>query len=135
MCLYILNKEIKKRKYGWKVFRVDTDGSLYSEIRGYSDIRGRGKLEVGKWLKEIDYRRTKFTRLNITPDISYPVGWHVFHTRRAAEMWRPDFHAFRFTIRKVRISDIVAQGKQMTWERGQHRLTVSVCKRILIEEE
>jgi len=132
MCLY---KPIDKEpcKKGYKVFyRKEEEISMYEK-----DVI----FPTDTWIDEVGYRPSWFhgeslyytTSYEAYTDsatyITYPVGWHVFHTLDAAMEWITNDQQI---IREVEVKEPVAVGEQIyagrCWD-------VTVCKKIKILKE
>ncbi len=98
MCLREVTSTTRDRKregFGWKVFNI-RDGKIYSECMS----RKKAKKE-GVWLKSQDNGKAL-----------YPLGFHVFRTRKAARSWKNIDSAVGSRVRKVRWRDFLAEGLQ-----------------------
>ena len=121
MCLDRLDEKVKPCKKGYKVMAYH-EGQLRSECQGNRDIR-----QVGVWLDEKDARNPIINepagRIR-TGRLDYPMGWHVFHSKRAVSSVFPlgSLHIVR-----VEVDEPIATG----WESG-YKVTVS--KKIKITE-
>lgn len=107
MCLDTVDKEVKKTKgYGWKVFRKAVwwkEGTgLYPE---FCLGRKTESYPVNEWIKDKRVRR-----IGAGDGSSYPPGFHIFNTRKEAELW-VEFVQGRI-IRKVEYDNVVATGQQ-----------------------
>lgn len=113
MCLEIVYSTVRDRKregIGWKVFQIK-NGNLYGDC-----VVGRRR--IGVWLKSRDNKSA-----------SYPLGFHILHTRREARIWKSPGEK----VRKVRFRDVLAEGTQYKWgELLSHNLRVIVAKEMMI---
>lgn len=83
MCLEKISKvRPKPAGKGYKVFA----GVGTSMLAGQCELRGdmtTGIRLVGEWLKDTEY----CNQSPAIPTIKYPLSWHIWKTRRAAERW------------------------------------------------
>jgi len=131
MCLYNLDNSIKDKDFGYKIIRKD----------GKARFLTSKKLAIGKWLNEEDYRKNYykkekflFVESNIyTSEMAYPIGWHVFYTKKEAMEYNKYLLGGISDIKIVRVAikDIVAKGYQC--QNNAYRTIV--CKYIKIEKE
>ena len=112
MCLDRLDPTIKRKSgKGYKVVSK-RDGKYLSEFL-HPDGRGASckfKFPVGKWVTD---KNTDIIVVFAGDGASYPSGFHIFKTKRAAERWGLgfDFLPYRLVIIKVEYKDVVATGK------------------------
>ena len=104
MCLSLVTSRAelpKARGTGWKVFRVDRNGALYSEV--YSTSRSR---QPGRKYRATCLRRPR-----------YCIGFHIFTRKKDAREWDKD-HGHSCSVRKVKSEHRLATGNQRgcnTW--------------------
>jgi len=107
MCLHRLKKDIKIRKekgfnVGFKRFRKDSKGNLYSCFRGK-----RKRYQVGKWLNQKDFREhpeMDYIGCDSASDFYYKTGFHIYTGK--------SFVGFR----KVYFRKVVARGLEVNDE-------------------
>jgi len=118
MCLKIVDKDTKEVTEGWKVFKV-SDDKLYGTYIPY-------KFETNKWIKDSS---NYFIELN--KNIKYRTGFHFYLNKKDAEdearYWRIWNKKHKFVIKKVKVRNVTATGKQ-----NSHR--VGVAREIFIED-
>lgn len=128
MCLDSLGHDLKPCKKGYKAMEGNWD-RLYSAVRGNGEPR-----PMGVWLDEEKYRGGDrrcqegipiFTGNEDCIEV-YPKGWHVYHTKRAAQKAAGQIHLG--VVVRVECQEPVAVGYQSYPDR------VTVCKRIKITE-
>ncbi len=124
MCLDKLSEfKVKLNKegigVGFKVFVGNSIFGLKAEWNGTQYIRSENK-----WLREGDFRadKVKHTKKIGYSSVKYPLGFHVFLSKRAAKQWGGG------QIRKVKFRRVVATGLQMTYK-------CIVAKEIFIPKE
>lgn len=117
MCLGEVTTTERNRKQegvGWKVFQI-RDGEISGEYDRLPQIK------IGVWLKSKD-----------DDSEVYPLGFHVFHTRKEAREWKSrscDGNIPRQRVRKVRWRDFLAQGTQ-----SGIGLRIIVAKKMMVLE-
>jgi len=121
MCLKIVSKEKPKPKgYGYKVFEV-RNGMLVGDYTAQCKSR-----PVGVWLKSENYTPTPDERAFLAPiEGKYPLGWHVFKTRKSAEAWMSG-KISPSCIRKIKYRKAHTQGI------NRHKHNIVVAKEIYI---
>jgi len=110
MCLNIVTSTTRDRKregFGWKVFTVR------SGILSYEYFGGAISEEI--WLKSKD-----------NGAVDYPLGFHLFRTRKAARKWKSSIQR----VRKAKFKDVLAEGFLSYYD----KLPVIVAKEMFILE-
>ena len=117
MCLERLD-DFEPCEVGYKVFRVQL-AKLYGES---CDLYHERNVNVWLNANQFGDSRRKYITM---PDgrKRYPVGFHVFHTRKVAKEWIGG--SLGYVIKKVKCKHPVATGYQY----GEK---VTVCKKIFI---
>ena len=122
MCIHRLVK-FTPCKIGYKVMKRRKDGKLVGDIFGSGLPR-----PIGMWLNEKDFRSTdcQFQEFLSAGDITckgkYPIGWHIFHTRKTAVAWMsPE----RIVWPDVCVRVLVRQPKATGYQVGEHKVTVA----------
>jgi hypothetical protein len=106
MCLETIEKFTPCR-VGYKVMRCE-DGELHSDVRWCSR-----PIPRDEWVDEAGFRPCY--QFNSTIDLdngtgTYPVGWHIFHTKKDAIDWV--FENTPEVIVKVAVRSPLATGRQ-----------------------
>jgi hypothetical protein len=126
MCLNKIlyrNNYLKKKKYGWKIFKMDDNNRYFTPYEGTNKA-----LKSGIFLDEKDYRRTTLGYPSnegdsiITSSGVYKKGWHFYFNKKDAVG-----NNLFYTVKKVIVKNIHTIGKQ-----GINNEIVGVCKYIKI---
>jgi hypothetical protein len=135
MCLYEIDKKIKKASFGWKVFDKSEQYPDYEYVapdlfyygqsvnRNVKFIASNLLLPTEQWIEDK-------VKGKLFADTSgyYPTGFHVFKSYKQAKGWKEPHQI----ICKVLMEDIVASGAQ--WVIAKIPAIVFVAKRIYIEK-
>lgn len=137
MCLYKIDKKVRKASFGWKVFDKSEQYPDYKYVApdlfyyGHSvnrNVKFNLLLPTEQWIE--DKVKGKLFADTIG---YYPTGFHVFKSYKQAKGWKaPGWKAPHQIICKVLMEDIVASGTQ--WVISKTPAIVFVARKIYIEK-
>jgi hypothetical protein len=120
MCLTsvtkVYDKQTSKVYLGWKVVRVI--GKEFKSLYNFYSSFDRWKLACGP------------TRIKMSPDTSYPAGFHILTTKKDAEKYRQDRDFPEdWTVVRVKYCKVLCVGKQQV---GGEYLKCVIAKKMLV---